>query len=143
MASVRTPREVAERLASEAPDDDWLRALVDDLDRRIQAEPLERLMSLWGLSAAEVGRMFGVSRQALSKWRSSGVPPARADAVAALATATDLLDRYVKRERIPAVVRRPAPELGGRSLYELACEGEHERVRRVTARMFDLARVQP
>lgn len=143
MATMSTPEEVAERLATEAPDEAWLRALVDDLDRRIATTPLERLLSLWGLSGAEAGRMFGVSRQAFARWRSSGVPPARADAVAALATATDLLDRYVKRERIPAVVRRSAPALEGRSLYELACEGRHDEVRDAAARMFDLARVQP
>lgn len=143
MASVRTPAEVAEQLATEAPDEAWLRAVVEDLDRRVATGPLERLMDLWGLSAAEAGRMFGVSRQAFWKWRSSGVPPARADAVAALATATELLDRYVKRERIAAVVRRPAMALGNRSLYDLACEGEHEAVRDAAARMFDLTRVQP
>jgi hypothetical protein len=62
--------------------------------------------------------------------------------LAALAAATDLLDRYVKRERIPAVVRRPAEELGGRSLYEVASAGEFDRVREQVGRMFDLARVQ-
>ena len=143
MSSVRTPEEAAAELAGEAPDEAWLRAVVEDLDRRIATEPLERLLKLWGLSAAEAARMFQVSRQAFSRWRSAGVPPARADAVSALAAATDLLERYVKRERIPAVVRRPAETLGNRSLYETACEGEHQKVREETARMFDLTRVQP
>jgi hypothetical protein len=142
MATVRTPEEVAETLATEAPDEDWLRALVEGLDRRLAARPLERLIHLWGLSGAEVGRVFGVSRQAVSKWRDQGVPPGRADDLAALTAATDLLNRYVKRERIPAVVRRPAEDLGGRSLYEVASEGEFDRVREQVERMFDLARVQ-
>jgi len=140
---MRTPQEVAAQLAAEAPDQQWLRILVDDLDRRLEADPLERLLTLWGISASEAARFFGVSRQAFSRWRQAGVPPARMPAVAELARATNLLDRYVKRERIPAVVRRPAPSLGDRSLYDLAMEGRPGEVAEAVARMFDLRRVQP
>ena len=57
--------------------------------------------------------------------------------------ATDLLDRRVKRERIPAVVRRSAANLGGRSLLDLAYSGRYREVRDAVAAMFDLRRVQP
>jgi len=135
--------EVAERLVAEAPDESWLRALTDDLDRRVRVAPLERLLTLWGLSASEAARAFGVSRQALSKWRRDGVPADRAPALADLAAATDMLDRRIKRERIPAVVRRAAANLEGRSLYDLAGEGRHAEVREAVALMFDLRRAQP
>jgi len=138
-----TPEEVAARLIAEAPDESWIRSLVDHLDRRVRTQPLERLLSLWGLSASEAARVFGVSRQALSKWRRQGPPAERAPMIAALAAATDQLDRHVKRERIPAAVRRPAAKLGGRSLYETACAGRHLEVRDAVAEMFDLRRVQP
>ena len=138
-----TPHQVAERLVADAPDEEWIRALVDDLDRMVRTEPLERFMSLWGLSAAEAARAFGVSRQAFSKWLRSGIPGARTEAVANVSEATDLLDRYVKRERIPAVVRRPADTLGGKSFYDLVCDGRHEELRNAVARTFDLRRVQP
>jgi transcriptional regulator with XRE-family HTH domain len=138
-----TPTQVAERLVAQAPDEAWLRALVDDLDRRLETGPLSRFMTLWGLSGAELGRCFGVSRQAVSRWLESGVPPGRAEAVADLAAATDLLGRYVKRERIPAVVRRPADFLCGSSLLDLALEGRHREVYDAMVRMFDLRRVQP
>lgn len=137
------PHELAELLIAQAPDRAWLRALTDDLDREIRKEPLERLLALWGLSATEAARAFSVSRQALSKWRRSGIPPDRVPALTDLAEATDLLDRRVKRERIPAVVRRPAETLGGRSLLDLAFEGKHAEVRDAVAAMFDLRRVQP
>jgi transcriptional regulator with XRE-family HTH domain len=138
-----TPHDMAEQLMAEAPDLDWLRALTDDLDRRLRTAPLERFLTLWGLSAAEAARVFGVSRQALSKWRKDGVPADRAPVLADLAAATDLLDLRVKRERIPAVVRRSAPGLQGHSLYDLACEGRHKDVREAVTAMFDLRRVQP
>lgn len=138
-----TAQQEAERLIAEAPDLDWLRALTDVLDRAVRQAPLERLVRLWGLSHAEAARLFGVSRQAFSKWLASGVPPDRAPAVADLAAATDLLDRRIKRERIPAVVRRPSPLLAGRSLLAMAATGDHAAVRAAVASMFDLRRVQP
>jgi len=139
----QSAHEVAERLVDEAPDESWLRTLIDDLARRLRAAPLERFLALWDLSAAEAARAFGVSPQALSKWRTRGVPAARATALADLAEATNLLERYVKRERIPAVVRRTAPQLKGRSLYALARDGRHAEVRDAVRTMFDLRRVQP
>lgn len=141
--SERSPHIVAERLVARAPDADWLRALTDDLDRRLRTAPLERLLRLWGLSASEAARAFGVTRQALSKWRRSGVPANRTPGLTDLAAATDILDRKVKRERIPAVVRRPAEMLGGRSLLDLALEGRHADVRDAAVAMFDLRRAQP
>ena len=137
------PHEVANQLIADAPDAHWIRMLVDDLDRRVRAAPLERLLTLWNISASEGARIFGVSRQAFAKWLRSGPPAGRAQAVAAMAAATDLLDRHIKRERIPAVVRRPAAQLDGRSLFELACAGQHAEVREAVEAMLDLRRVQP
>lgn len=138
-----TPSDVAERIVAEAPNEDWLRELTDHLDRRVRTAPLERLLALWDISAAEAGRIMGVSRQALSKWRTKGVPAERMDKLSDLAVATDILDRRVRRERIPAVVRRPVPALEGRSLLELALEGKSGEVLAEVRRTFDLRRVQP
>jgi len=138
-----TAQREAERLIAEAPSLDWLRDLTDELDRAVRRTPLERLVRLWGLSNAEAARLFGVSRQAFAKWLKGGVPSERAPAVADLAAATDLLDRRIKRERIPAVVRRRSALLGGRSLHDMALAGEHAAVRAAVATMFDLRRVQP
>jgi hypothetical protein len=139
----RTPDEIAEQLAAEAPDQAWLRALTDRLDELLGSTELDRLVSAWDLSLSEASRMFGVSRQALAKWRSRGVPADRMPALTDLASATRLLERRIKRERIPAVVRRPAEALGGRSLLEIARTVEHAAVLEGVERMFDLRRVQP
>ncbi len=137
-----TPKAAAASIAATA-DPDWTRRFVDELDRAVRTNPLERLIELWGLSNAAAARVFGVSRQAFSKWLSAGPPAGRAEAVADLATATDLLDRYVKRERIPAVVRRRAPMLDDRSLLDLATAGETRQVAEAVETMFDLRRIQP
>jgi len=137
-----TPEEAAAVLARDA-DEAWTRRFVDELDRAVRTEPLERFVELWGLSNAAAARLFGISRQAFSKWLRTGPPAARSTAVADLAAATDMLDRYVKRERIPAVVRRPASNLGDRSMIDLIADGETRTVRDAVAAMFDLRRIQP
>ena len=136
------PHAVADEISA-APEDPWTREFLRALDARLRSAPLERLLATWDLTAAAAGRVFGVSRQAVGKWRGSGVPEDRAVALADLVAATDVLERYVRRDRIPAVVRRPADILGGRSLLELAEAGEYAAVRTGAARMLDLRRVQP
>src|SRR5690606_17623283 len=103
-------------------DDRWLDRFADELDRRRSGGELARVLSVWGLSKSEAARLFGVSRQALGKWVDAGVPVERAAAVADLGAATDLLVRRLKRERIPAVVRRPFDRADGRSLVDLVAE---------------------
>ncbi|HKK51422.1 MAG TPA: hypothetical protein VKA74_07535 [Myxococcota bacterium] len=136
-------RDVARDLIRQAPDRQWLRELTDALDREIRTEPLDRIQVLWDLSGADLGRIFGVSRQAVFKWFENGIPAERAETLADLASATDLLASKVKRERIPAVVRRSAGRLGGTSLLELAEEGRHREVLEAVREMFDLRRIQP
>ena len=135
-------RELARELV-ESADRDWLRELVDELDRRVRVEPLQRLISLWDLSNAGAARIFGVSRQAFSKWLGSGPPADRVDDVTSVDDITSLLDRYVKRERIPAVVRRPADRLEGRSLLETLEDGDYELAAEVMTETFDIRRIQP
>jgi hypothetical protein len=136
------PAAAALAVSSEA-DDAWTLEFLHALETRVRTRPLERLMATWDLSAAATGRLFGVSRQAVAKWRGSGVPDDRAVALADLVAATDVLERYVRRDRIPAVVRRKADILGGLSLLELAEAGRYPDVRRGVATMLDLRRVAP
>ena len=134
--------ELAHELV-ESEDADWIRELVDALDREIRRRPLERVISLWDLSNAAAARLFGVSRQAFSKWLAKGPPGERANDVARVEAITDLLDRYVKRERIRAVVRRPAAVLDDRSIIETLEQGQYETAAAAVAAMFDLRRIQP
>jgi hypothetical protein len=120
-----------------------LRRIVDRLDHHLNASPLQRTVRLWDISATQLGEMFGISRQAASKWLHDGAPASRRDQVALLGQATDLLDQWVKRERIPAVVRRPVERLGGRSRLEVALAGELELLRDELADTFDLTRIAP
>ena len=91
---------------------------------------------MWGLSQAEAARLLGVSRQAIGKWLHRGIPPERARAISDLAAATDLLVRYLKRDRIPAVVRRPSRVLDGASLMDLLAQGDMQGLLSACRAMF-------
>lgn len=136
------PEEMARELVDSA-NTHWLRDLVDALDREVRTDPLLRLTSLWELSNAGAARLFGISRQAFAKWLTSGPPADRADDVAAVDNITNLLDRYVKRERIPAVVRRPSARFGEASIIGRLEDGDYEETAEMVRSTFDIRRVQP
>ncbi len=133
------PEQAAALVVAERPAA-WVEQFIEALDRHLTAESLGRLLATWGLSQTEAARLFGVTRQAVAKWLAGGLPADRVVAAADLAAATDLLVRYLRRDRIPAVVRRPAAALGGRSLIEIAGEDPRAALEAVRA-MFDFARV--
>lgn len=131
------PKTAAERLlAAHADESAWLDAFAEHLDRQRNAEALDRILTVWNLSQADAARAFGVTRQAISKWLNHGVPPERATAIADLAAATDLLVHHIKRDRIPAVVRRDAPALGDRSLLTLLMAGDTRGILAACRAMF-------
>jgi hypothetical protein len=129
------PREAAEVAAGQDPS--WLEAFCDALDEHRRSAPLTRVLEVWGLSGADAARLFGVTRQAVSQWLDRGVPSERSASVADLAAITDLLLHHLKRDRIAAVVRRPADRLGGRSLLDLARSGDTAGALVACRAMFD------
>ncbi len=136
------PEEAAERtFTAHRHDGGWLDAFIAALDHRRAVDTFTRTTETWGLSQAEAARLLGVSRQAVGKWRRHGVPRERARAVADLAAATDLLVHHLKRDRIPAVVRRPIPALDGVSLVDLLGRGDTGAVLAACRDMFRFDRV--
>lgn len=137
-----SPEELAEQVAEEhGGDPDWLDRFSIALDHQRSARNLSYLMGIWGLSGGDTARIFGVSRQAVAKWRLAGVPPDRAAAHGDLIAATDLLVRYIQRDRISAVVRRPTGGGEGPSLLELAGRDPAHALE-VCREMFDFSRIQ-
>ena len=98
---------------------------------------LERLMAAWQLSVTDVGRLFGVARQAVQQWLDDGVPPARQPKLGVVLRIADLLERNLQPERMPAVVRTPARAHGNRSILQAIGDDDHDRVLEVVARSFD------
>lgn len=106
------------------------------LKNPVGAPDVVKVLETWRLTRAETARLFGVSRQAIGKWRRRGVPPERAEAIADLAAATGLLVRHLRRDRIPAVVRRPIPARGDTSLVALLGRGDTRAVLAACRDMF-------
>src|SRR3954449_3246693 len=80
---------------------------------------LDPIAETFELSETELGRLFGVSRQAVGQWRERGVPSNRMAKVATVAAICDLLNHRLKPERIPGAARRPAAAYGGLSILEM------------------------
>ncbi|MEX0953517.1 MAG: hypothetical protein WDZ26_06775 [Nitriliruptoraceae bacterium] len=129
------PRDAAARLVAEH-DGPWVSSFAAELERRLGGRDLDRIMRRWNLSRGELGELFGVSRQAVSKWIVGGIPAERTEQVADVSAITDLLERHLKRDRIAAVVRRRAPGLGGASLIDLVGAGRSRDALRLTREMF-------
>jgi len=133
------PRAAAEQvIAAHKGEKAWLDAFTEYLDRHRSGQSLARTLSVWGLSQAEAARLLGVSRQAVGKWLERGTPAERAELIADLAAATDLLVHYLKRDRIPGVVRRPIASRRGASLLDLLQDGESRVLLETCREMFSL-----
>lgn len=132
-----TPEDAAEQVfAAHKTQREWLDEFSASLDRRRAGQSLARTLTVWDVSQSEAARLFGVSRQALSKWLVQGAPAERAEAIADLAAATDLLVRYLKRDRIPAVVRRPVSAANADSLIDLLGQGRTPELLALCRAMF-------
>jgi transcriptional regulator with XRE-family HTH domain len=93
-----------------------------------EESPIEVVRKVLGLSRTEFAALFGVRRQALDGWERKGLPAERQTKLAAISGIADLLAKQLKPERIPAVVRRPAPAYGGRSILEGIAAGKEDEI---------------
>ena len=100
-------------------------------------EPLQRLLSALDLSKTELGGLFGVSRQAVDRWRRDGVPAERQEKLSALLALVDLLERKLKPGRLSGVARRPAAAYDGETMLDLIRQDRHGELLESTRTSFD------
>lgn len=92
-----------------------------DLNTRRQLAQIQETLRL---SVADLGKIFGVTRQAVDQWRSASVPVDKAAAVDRVAECVEELARRFKPQRLPAIVRQPLPILANHSiLHTLQSDG--------------------
>ena len=121
--SVVSPSAFADLVVRTHEDSDhWLDSFAEQLFRRLPGVGLKRILRVWNLDGQDAADGFGVSEETLEIWLRQGVPDDVAEPMADLSAATDLLLHHLKADRIPAVVRRPAERLGGKSLVDLYSE---------------------
>ncbi len=117
--------------------DGFTRAVLDELSGAGSA--IRSLLSSWQLSIAEAARLFGVTRQAVQQWLAGDVPAARQPKVLAVVRIADLLSRNIRPERIPGIVRSPAPGYDGATMLQLIAQDRHQELLDSVARSFDWA----
>jgi DNA-binding XRE family transcriptional regulator len=100
---------------------------------------LDPIAATLELSETELGRLFGVSRQAVGQWRERGVPSNRMAKAATVAAICDLLHHRLKPERIPGIARRPAEAYGGLSMLEMIGRDRQDELQTLIRRSFDWA----
>jgi hypothetical protein len=137
-------------LAVLAPPAEPLRLDLDDLlaqrfVRRVRSHlnhpddepPLQRMMGFFELSKSDLGRLFGVRRQAIDGWLSHGVPAERQEKLGILLALADLLERKLKAGRAAGVARRPAEAYGGLTMLEMIAADRHRELLDSTRAAFD------
>lgn len=97
-------------------------------------DSLDAIADLLSLTDAALSSLFGVSRQRIAQWRADGVPVMHQSKLMTIAQIADLLDRNLKPERIPGVVRTPAAAFQGESILDAI---EHDRHLEVLDRVKD------
>jgi hypothetical protein len=102
-------------------------------------DPLERLMEAFDLSKSELGKLFGISRQAIDGWLAKGVPSDRQEKLATLLAVTDLLERKLKAGRLPGIARRPAAAYDGQTMLEMTAADRHDELLAKVRESFDWA----
>ena len=98
---------------------------------------LDPIAETLGLTETELGRLFGVRRQAIAQWRDRGLPSARQEKAATIAAICDLLGHQLKRERIPGIARRPARAYGGLTMLEMIAADRQDELHGLIERSFD------
>ncbi|MFV1962841.1 MAG: hypothetical protein ACC658_13540, partial [Acidimicrobiia bacterium] len=102
-------------------------------------QDLERIQRIFGLNITDLGRLFGVTRQAVTQWQSMEIPAARHEKVSAVGSIADLLDSHLKTDRVPGVVRRPATAYGGLTILGMIEENRQDAVLEQVRSSFDWA----
>ncbi len=83
------------------------------------AEQIGYLREVFGLSNAELGKLFGVERQAVAQWTARGIPPNRSASVDRFVEFAQFLQRRLIPARIPQIVRTPAKGLGNQTMLNV------------------------
>lgn len=136
------PRECQTRLYSLFTlDDRGVREFERVVDQVVDGSVslLEGVIDAFDLSYTDAGRLFGVTRQAVSQWLVEGIPADRQAKVTTVAQVASLLRHYLVSERIPGIARKPAEAYNDQSMLDMIESDEHLELLEITRRSFDWA----
>lgn len=114
------------------------------LDKHIVgAETLDEIRARFALSETELATMFNVSRPALAKWRTRGVPVQRVADVDRVLELARYFHWKVKPQRVPQIVRTPGKGLDGKTVLETIAERARSPSSRISNACFPTSRNKP
>lgn len=114
-----------------------MRSLLKEFVRLGSAnDAVDRIGEVFALNTTELGRLFGVSRQAVDQWRDRGIPAERSADIDRVRELAELYHREFIPERIPQIVRQPIARLAGRTVLEAIADDGPAIVREYLARTF-------
>lgn len=110
--------------------------MCDELKQLIGAQSaLDEIRAVLNLSETDLAALLSVRRQAVTQWRMRGIPANRIAQIDEYLQLCRYLSKAFAGDRIPAIVRRPVPNLNGKSwlehMEEHGPEETHERLRAV------------
>lgn len=106
---------------------------------QLELPALERVRRTFELSDTGLAQLFGVSRQAVTKWEErAAVPAARRVAVEQAAVVADFLAERLIRGGPAALLDIRAPAFGDHSLREMLIAGRSEEALIIYRRGFEL-----
>lgn len=95
---------------------DLFYSICKELQQRVADQSaLDEIRTVLGLTETDLAALLGVRRQAVAQWRTRGLPAEREAQVDELRQLCRDLTEVLRPDRIPAVVRRSVPNLGGRT----------------------------
>ena len=121
--------------------DRFLRVTDRVLFERESAQPLEHAMKVLELTSTDMGRIMGVTRQAIEKWRLSGPPAERSSRLITIDEIATILQSRLKPGYVPTIVRRPARAFEHKSFLEVLAEGREDDVLEKVKESFDYSSV--
>lgn len=102
-------------------------------------DDLKYVMRCWGVSQQVMAEIFGVTRQAVSKWVAQGIPAARIHEVALLAVATEDVLLADSQMPLAARLRRPLLKDGSCLLEVIRTSGGVDQTVRLLRLLADVA----
>jgi hypothetical protein len=107
---------------------------------QLDEEPLVQVMDAFQLSKTELGKLFGVSRQAIDGWLIHGVPAERQEKLNALTSLAEFWGRKFAAGRLPGMARTPADTFHGLTILELVSVDRHRELLDIVREGFDWVR---
>jgi len=99
---------------------------------------IEQIMRIFDLTITETAGLYGVSRQAVSRWIDEGeLPRFRREKTHTILSIARLLERNLRPGTVPVVSRRPARAYHDRSILQAIIEDEHDAVLAEVRGSFD------